>query len=124
MAEVIPFNVASRRLPSPADDPRRLAYETYAAYQQAESAFRALYFGRPLDTETLANRPSTRIVQRHWATVEQLAETLQREKLLRPEQVLKLLLQKSLDAAERRPVPDADRGCTARLSKRSHLRTR
>jgi hypothetical protein len=114
MAEVIPFKVASRRLPAPADDrPRQLTYETYAAYQQAESAFRALYLGRPLDTETLANRPSTKIVQRHWATVEQLAETLQREKSLRPEQVLKLLLQKSLDAAEPRPA-DADRGCTAR----------
>ena len=114
MSEVIPFNVASRRLPSPVGDPRcQLPYEIYAAYQQAESAFRALYFGRPLDTETLANRPSTRIVQRHWATVEQLAETLQREKSLRPEQVLKVLLQKSLDAAEPRLAADADRDRTA-----------
>jgi hypothetical protein len=114
MAEVIPFNIAARRLPSPLEDPRRqLPYETYVAYQQAESAFRALYLGRPLDTETLANHPSTRIVQRHWATVEQLAETLQREKSLRPEQVLKLLLHKSLDASEPRLAADADRDRTA-----------
>jgi hypothetical protein len=52
-------------------------------------------------------------VQRHWATVEQLAETLQREKSLRPEQVLKVLLQKSLDAAEPRLAADADRDRTA-----------
>jgi hypothetical protein len=110
MAEVIPFNVAAGRLPSPAEDPRQqLPYETYAAYQQAESAFRALYFGRPLDTETLANRPSTRIVQRHWATVEQLAETLQREKSLRREQVLRLLLQASLGKTELQYAVNSDR---------------
>jgi hypothetical protein len=111
MSEVIPFNVASRRLPSPVGDPRcQLPYEIYAAYQQAESAFRALYFGRPLDTETLANRPSTRIVQRHWATVEQLAETLQREKSLRREQVMKVLLQASLGNSETQFAVSLGRG--------------
>jgi hypothetical protein len=74
-------------------------YETYLAYQQAEAAFRALCFGRPLDPETAANRPSTKIVQRHWATVAQLADTLQREKSLSRAQVLKLLLHASREAA-------------------------
>jgi hypothetical protein len=75
-----------------------MPYETYAAYQQAEEVFRALYFSRPLDTETLLNRPSTKIVQRHWTTVERLAETLLLEKSLSREQALKLLLRASLDA--------------------------
>ena len=69
------------------------------AYQQAEAAFRALYFGGPLDMETLTNRPSAKIVQRHWSTVEQLAETLLREKSLSREQVTKLLLRASLETA-------------------------
>jgi hypothetical protein len=99
MAEVIPFN-AARRSPSRQQRERpQMPYETYAVYQQAESAFRALYFGRPLHTETLANHPSTAIVQRHWPVVEQLAETLRREKSLSREQVLRLLLQASLDTA-------------------------
>jgi hypothetical protein len=76
-----------------------MPYETYVAYQQAEAAFRALYFGRPFDTGTMANRPSAKIVQRHWSTVEQLAETLLRQKSLSREQVIKLLLQASLEAA-------------------------
>ncbi len=74
-----------------------MTYESYVAYQQAEAAFRALYFGRPLDTETLTNRPSTKIVQRHWTTIERLAATLMREKSLSREQALKLLLRASLD---------------------------
>ena len=110
MAEVIQLNVATRRLPSSAQEPRRqLPYEAYAAYQQAESAFRALYFGRPLDPETLTNRPSTKIVQRHWATVEQLADTLLREKSLRRGQVIKLLLQASLGNSETQCAVNSDR---------------
>jgi hypothetical protein len=98
MSEVIPFDATSRRaaasLPRPT---QQMTYESYVAYQQAEAAFRALYFGRPLDTETLTNRPSTKIVQRHWSTVEQLAETFLRQKSLSREQVTKLLLHASLD---------------------------
>ena len=75
-----------------------MPYEIYAAYQQAEAAFRALYLGRPFDIETLANRPSAKIVQHHWSTVEQLAETLLREKSL-SRKVIKLLLCASLDVA-------------------------
>jgi hypothetical protein len=76
-----------------------MPYETYVAYQQAEAAFRALYFGRPLDIETRANRPSAKIVQQHWSTVEQLAETLLLQKSLSREQVIKVLLHASLEAA-------------------------
>jgi hypothetical protein len=76
-----------------------MPYEIYVAYQQAEAAFRALYFGRPFDTETMMNRPSAKIVQRHWAVVEQLADTLLHEKSLSREQVTNLLLRASLDAA-------------------------
>jgi hypothetical protein len=76
-----------------------MPYETYVAYQQAEAAFTALYLGRPLDRESLSNRPSAKIVQQHWSTVGQLAETLLREKSLSRGQVLKLLLHTSLDAA-------------------------
>jgi hypothetical protein len=100
MGAVIPFTAAPRRsspsLPRPT---QQMPYETYLAYRQAEEAFRALYFGRPLDIETMASRPSTKIVQRHWSTVEQLAETLLREKSLSREEVTKLLLHASLDAA-------------------------
>lgn len=100
MCEVISFDAASKHLPSPLRRPtQQMPYETYAAYQQAELAFRALYFGRPLDTETLTSRSSTKIVQHHWATVEQLARTLLREKSLSRERVLKLLLHASLDMA-------------------------
>jgi hypothetical protein len=76
-----------------------MPYETYVAYQQAEAAFRALYFGRPRDIETMTNRSSAKIVQRHWSTVEELAGTLLREKSLSREQVIKLLLHASRDAA-------------------------
>jgi len=108
MCAVIPFDAAARR--SPASQPRPtppIPYETYAAYQQAEAAFRALYFGRPLDTENLLNRPSTKIVQRHWTTVVRLAETLLQEKSLSREQALKLLLRASLDAAADHPAGEA-----------------
>ena len=98
MGEVIPLDAAAR--PAPLTRPtQQMPFETYVAYQQAETAFRALYFGRPLDTETMANRPSAKIVQRHWSTVEQLAGTLLRQKSLSREQVIKLLLHASLDAA-------------------------
>ena len=100
MGEVIRLDAAARRFPAPLTRPtQQMPYEIYVAYQQAEAAFRALYFGRPLDIETMANRPSAKIVQRHWSTVEQLAETLLREKSLSREQVIKLLLRASLDAA-------------------------
>jgi hypothetical protein len=79
-------------------------YETYVAYQQAEVAFRALYFGRPFDLALSKSEPSAEIVQRHWPTVHQLAESLLRDKSLSRGQVLKLLLRASLDAA----VGDAD----------------
>jgi hypothetical protein len=99
MCEVIPFDAVARR--SPASPPRptqQMPFETYVAYQQAEAAFRALYFGRPLDTEALTNCPPTKIVQRHWSTAEQLANTLLREKKsLSRERVIKLLLHASLD---------------------------
>jgi len=100
MCEVVPFNAASRRsLPSLARPTQQMSYEKYIAYQQAEAAFRAIYFGRPFDIETMTNRPSAKIVERHWSTVEQLAESLLREKSLSREQVIKLLLHASLDAA-------------------------
>jgi hypothetical protein len=73
-----------------------MPYETYALYKQAESAFRALYLGRPLDIHSHAD-PSTKIVQHHWAAVEQLADTLRREKSFSREQVLKLMLQATLE---------------------------
>jgi hypothetical protein len=40
-----------------------------------------------------------RIVEQHWSIVEQLAEALQRKQELNREQVTKLLLRASLDAA-------------------------
>jgi hypothetical protein len=79
---------------------QQMPYETYLAYQQAEAAVRALYFGRPLDLEAVENRPSAKIVQRHWSAVEQLAETLLSEGVLTREQVLKLLLEASVDAVQ------------------------
>ena len=95
MCEVIPFNAASRRsLPT-----QQMPYETYLAYQQAEAAFTAIYFGRPLDTQTMTRCPEAKIVQLHWSTIDQLAETLLREKSLSREQVIKLLLHASLEAA-------------------------
>jgi hypothetical protein len=97
MCEVIPFDASARRSSSPQRAAQQIPYETYVAYQQAEAAFRALYFGKPLNTETITNRPSTKIVQRQWSTVEQLAETFLRQKSLSREQVSKLLLCASLD---------------------------
>jgi hypothetical protein len=100
MGEVIHLDAAARRFPAPLARPtQQMPYETYLAYQQAEAAFRALHFGRPLDIETMSNRPSAKIVQRHWSTVEELAGTLLRQKSLSREQVTKLLLHASLDAA-------------------------
>ena len=100
MDDVVRLDVAARSLPTPLTRPtQQMPYETYVAYQQAEAAFRALYFGRPRDIETMANRPSVKIVQRHWSTVEQLADTLLHQKSLSREQVTKLLLHASLDAA-------------------------
>jgi len=98
MGEVVSFQSASRRTAQSLLVPAQVSYETYVAYQQAEAAFRAIYFGRT-HPEPLANRPSAKIVQRQWATVEQLAETLLREKSLSREQVLKLLLRANLDEA-------------------------
>jgi hypothetical protein len=100
MGEVIRLDAATRSVPAPLTRPmQQMPYETYVAYQQAEAAFRALYFGRPLDIETMRDRPSAKIVQRHWSTVEQLAATLLRRGSLSHEQVTKLLLHASLDAA-------------------------
>ena len=100
MGDVIPFDAVSRHsVPSLPRPTQQMPYETYVAYQQAEAAFRALYFGRPLDIETMTNRPSAKIVQRHWPTVEQLAAMLLRQGSLSREQVTKLLLHASLDAA-------------------------
>jgi hypothetical protein len=99
MGEVAFFDAASRRRLPASPQSAQVPYETYLAYQQAEAAFRALCFGQPLDPQTAANRPSTKIVRRHWATVTQLADTLQREKSLSREQVLKLLLHASSDVA-------------------------
>jgi hypothetical protein len=101
MGEVIRLDTAAgRSLPAPLPRPmQQMPYETYVAYQQAEEAFRALYFGTPLDIETMTNRPSAKIVQRHWSTVEQLATTLLRQGSLSREQVTKLLLHASFDAA-------------------------
>jgi hypothetical protein len=83
-----------------------MSYETYLAYQQADAAFRALYFGRALDLATIRNRPSAKVVQQHWSTVEHVAELLLREKSLTREQILTLLLQASLDAAPVAPQPE------------------
>jgi hypothetical protein len=99
MGEVIRLDAAARSFSAPLTRPtQQMPYETYVAYQQAEAAFRALYFGRPRDTETMSNRPSAKVVRQHWSTVEQLAETLLRQKSLSREQVIKLLLHASLDA--------------------------
>jgi hypothetical protein len=100
MGEVIHLDAAARSFPAPLRRPtQQMPYETYVAYQQAEAAFRALYFGRPLDMETVTSRPSAKVVQRHWPTVEQLAVTLLRQGSLSRDQVTKLLLHASLDAA-------------------------
>jgi len=100
MGEVVPFDAGSRRsVPSLPPPTQEVPFEMYLAYRQAEEAFRAIHFGRPLDIERMMNRASTRIVQRHWSAVQQLAETLLKEKSLSREQVIKVLLHASLDAA-------------------------
>ncbi len=96
MGEVVLFDAGSRRPLPEHQQTQQIPYETYVAYQQAEAAFRALYFGSPLDVESVANRASAQIVQQHWPTVEQLAETLLREKSLSRGQVLRLMLHASL----------------------------
>ena len=99
MGDVVRLDAAARSFPAPLTRPtQQMPYETYVAYQQAEAAFRALYFGRPLDIETMTNRPSAKIVQRHWSTVEQLAALL-RQKSLSREQVILLLHARSTDVA-------------------------
>jgi hypothetical protein len=100
MGEVVFLDTAVRRSPSPPPRPtEQMPYETYVAYRQAEEAFRALYFGRPFDLDTIKSRPSTRKVEQHWSTVEQLAGTILRDKSLSRE-VMKLLLRASLDTEE------------------------
>jgi len=96
MGETVFLDVACRRSPPPSLlQAAQVPYETHVAYQQAEAAFRALYLGRPLDP----NRSSAKIVQQHWSTVAQLAETLLCEKSLSREQVHELLLHASRGAA-------------------------
>ena len=100
MGEVVFFDAASRHSSStPPRQTQRLPYATYIAYQQAEAAFKALYFGRTFDLEVSKSDPSVKIEERHWPTVQQLAETLLRDKSLNRADVLKTLLQASLDAA-------------------------
>ena len=100
MDEVIFLDAAARRSPSPSPFPtEQIPYETYVAYRQAEEAFRAFYFGRPFDLEAIKNRPSTRKVEQHWSTVEQLAGAILRDKSLSREQAMKLLLRASLETA-------------------------
>jgi hypothetical protein len=101
MGEVVHFDAAFRQpfFPPPLQA-QQVPYETYVAYQQAERAFKALYFGRPFDTgEAGTNDTPVKIVEQHWPTVQELAETLLRDKSLSRGQVLKLMLQASLDAA-------------------------
>ena len=50
-----------------------------------------------------SRKPSAKTVQRHWSTVKQLAETFLCEGALAREQVLKLLLEASLDEALTEP---------------------
>ena len=97
MGEVVFLDAVSRG--SSPSQAQQMPYETYIAYRQAEAAFRAIYFGRPFDLDTIKNSPSARIVEQHWSTVKQLAETLQRKQSLSREQVTKLLLRASLEAA-------------------------
>jgi hypothetical protein len=100
MGEVVQFDPAAERpLPPKRPPPEQVSSTTYFAYQQAEAAFRALYFGRPLDPERFTNCPSTKIVQQHWSAVQQLAEIFLHEKSVSREQVLKLLLHASLSEA-------------------------
>ena len=101
MGEVVFLDAAMKRssseaLPRPTQE---VPYETYIAYRQAEAAFRAIYLGRPFDLNATRDRSFANIVEQHWSTVEQLAGTILRDKSLSREQVTKLLLQASLDAA-------------------------
>jgi hypothetical protein len=101
MGEVVYLGAASGRSAFPSSRPtQEVLYETYVAYQQAERAFKALYFGMPFDTVKAGKSDSSmKIEERHWSTVQELAETLLRHRSLSRAQVLKLLLQASLDAA-------------------------
>src|SRR5215467_14150452 len=100
MGEVVSFDAVSRRsVPSLPRPTQQMPFEMYLAYRQAEEAFRAIHFGRPLDIEPMTNRPSIRIVKQHWSAVQQLAEMLLHEKSLSRELVIKLLLHASLDRA-------------------------
>jgi hypothetical protein len=99
MGEVVFFDTASRHpSSSPPRQTQHVPYETYIAYQQAEAAFKALYFGSRFDLEVSKSGPSVKIEERHWPTVQQLAETLLRDRSLSGEQVLRLLLHAGLDA--------------------------
>jgi hypothetical protein len=96
MGEVVYFDAAARRSAfPPSRQTQQVPYETYVAYQQAERAFKALYFGMPFDTAEVGKSASVRIEERHWPTVQQMAETLLSDKSLSRAQVLKLLLQRS-----------------------------
>jgi hypothetical protein len=99
MCEVIPFDAGLKRSSSLSRQGQQLSYETYLAYRQAEEAFRAFYFGRALDLETIENRPSTKILRRNWSAVERLAGTLLQGQSLTREQIVKLL-QANLDAVQ------------------------
>ena len=101
MGEVVRFNASSIQPAfSPLREAQHVPYETYVAYQQAERAFNALYFGRQFKTAEAGKSASVKIEERHWPTVQQLAETLLRDKSLSRAQVLRLLLQASLDRAD------------------------
>jgi hypothetical protein len=66
MGEVIRLDAAARSFPAPLTQPaQQMPYEKYVAYRHAEAAFRALYFGRPLDIETMTRRPSA--TGRRWS---------------------------------------------------------
>jgi hypothetical protein len=101
MGEIVFFDAAIRQpSSSPPRQTQLLPYETYIAYQQAEAAFKALYFGRPFDLEGSKSDPTVKVEEQHWPMVQQLAETLLRDKSLSRVQVLKLLLRASLDVAD------------------------
>jgi hypothetical protein len=99
MGEVVYLDAATRPAAFPPPHAQQVPYEVYVAYQQAERAFKALYFGSPFDTGEAGKSGSSEI-ERHWPTVQQLAETLRRDKSLSRAQVLKVLLQASVDAAD------------------------
>jgi hypothetical protein len=62
MGEVVFFNAAVGQSSfTPPRQPEQVPHETYIAYQQAEAAFRALYFGRPFDLEVSKSDPCVKI---------------------------------------------------------------